>query len=345
MNKKMLDVSVLEDDKIRYNDDIAYVEGDDLYSTSPEEVPIDYTNSKDYSNYVVYQLGTQTYCPSMKYEDIDYTPGDLKYLTSMVECQQITLTKENLKDFDKVQITDYDPINDEMFEFLKNERYDGVCYYAETDTLIIPSTIQHYLERDGEVSVLITLYNMNNAIKKHSLFTERDYPTIPNLQFSYIPQTIKYSKLNIEMINGQIPAPKSSKEDLYFDFNYIYTNLPREYFKYIAIDSRALAYDINEEIFYGHSNSNQTKMNALCKDIAMNGFKSPIQLKLLSDGTLVSYFSNKRLLAGLYLNCPTLPVCIIYEPYINNRDIYHYLPTPNIEEMNKILYPYIILEE
>lgn len=29
---KMLDVSILKDDDLKYNDDIAYIEGDDIYA-------------------------------------------------------------------------------------------------------------------------------------------------------------------------------------------------------------------------------------------------------------------------------------------------------------------------
>ena len=136
----------------------------------------------------------------------------------------------------------------------------------------------------------------------------------------YIPNYITHTIIKNESF-GII----KDDNNIFEDCIYVYKNLPRELFNIVSTDCETLSYNTNENIFYSHSKTNQFKLNLLCKDIAENGFYTPIQLMVMNDGTIIPYNSNKRFIIGVYLNAPSIPVCLLYNKSNFDNSNFHYI--------------------
>lgn len=337
---KMLDVSILEDDKVKYNDDIEYVEGDDIYATTKDISPMSYNAESNYTSYIIDKLGkSDYYAPKLVYEDIDLNVDDMSSIASQVSHIYVNFNKEVLSDFKNIDLNVDDEDTEEMREYLKDMDYDGITYFAQNDVISIPQSIYNYIINGNEINAKVSVYNIDKAIVNHDIFKNVKSIEIPKLNFSYIPNKIKYAKIE-KSSGGTVFAPKDLSLS---DRTYIYVDLPKDVYDKCIIDTRSLVYDIEKEYFCGHSNSNQTKMNVLCKDIATNGLSKVIQFKLLDDGYLVPYFSNKRFIISKYLGLPTIPACIIYD--MNTYQTFTAYKYQQIDKkiLNDLLKPYIIL--
>lgn len=306
----MLSSKILKND-IKYNDDLKYVDGDDIFKpTIDKSHKSSYHDKISYINYVVDNLGeNNNYKLITKSFEKNYHV-DLKPITSLVTHKIIKMNFVSLCDFN-VRIIDNNDVLD-----VKDDRYDSINYYGTSDILEVPKIIYDKLKEGNELEINMALYNMDKCIKHHDMFKNDKKINRPNLILEYIPKKINYSFLDKEF-NGVI---KSELKE-YDDFYYQYRNLSREEYNKIMLDCQTLAYDVDEKFFYGHSNSNQTKINVLCKDIANDGLKKVIQLRLFDNGKMVSYFSNKRLLIAKYLDLPMIPCCIIYNNSLSKYNL------------------------
>ena len=312
----MLDLSYLKND-LKYNDDVDYTKFDDLYSnykhnicqpTSNEQKYIDKILSitSDKKNFEISNVKVSHIKPDMK-----------KYITS-VKCKHITLHKNELYKYKNVLIDENDDDTDEIFNELQFKYYSGVRYYSNTDTIVIPKAIYNRIDN---TDVLITIYGNDD---------------IPNIDMKYIPNIINHTIVKNESF-GII----KDDNNIFEDCIYVYKNLPRELFNIVSTDCETLSYNTNENIFYSHSKTNQFKLNLLCKDIAENGFYTPIQLMVMNDGTIIPYNSNKRFIIGVYLNAPSIPVCLLYNKSKFNNTNFHYIHTN--KNINELTSPYIII--
>lgn len=316
--EKMLKPSKELFEKYRYNDDIEYLVGDDFNYKSD----IEYPNTS--INKLVESVAKEEI--PFEYEEIDYEKADLSHLTGTVEEVYININEEFLSRFSEVHIA----YTDSLMEIrkLKDASYDGISYYCKSDSLLIPSCIKDYI-LSRELKCKVSIYNY--AFCKENLrgLFNCQIIDIPELKFIDIPKRIKYAKL------------KENKYIANKDSSILYLNLPREYYRKICCDNETLAYNINKQCFIGHSNCNQTKLNHLCYDIAKNGFQKIIQLKLLEDGRLMPYFSNKRVLMAEYLNLPTIPAAIVLDSYKIWQNFYY--DSGNVRNFaRKYLEPYFI---
>lgn len=335
---KMLDVSILKDDDLKYNDDIAYIEGDDIYAETKDISPITYSSEQDYRNFVVNKLGTSEYSPELELDTCPLSVNNQQDCQSISESAYFEIKKDFLNQFKNVIINENDEITEQNFNKLKDYFYDGMIYYAITDTLVIPQTIYHYLNDETTINVKITVYNYAKRIKDYEIFKNFGKTVQNTLHFEYIPEICTFSKLK-ETKFGIFKA----LEDKYFDYNYLYINLPKEFYTNHIVDNKFLIYNTEESIYYGHSCANQTKLNVLAKDVAKNGLKKVIQFKLLKDGSLLPLFSNKRLLIAKYLGLPSIPACIISEPFASYDFSYYIKPEVNKEKLNEFLKPYFMI--
>lgn len=335
---KMLDVSILKDEDLKYNDDIAYVEGDDIYAETKDISPITYSSEQDYRNFVVSKLGTSEYSPELELDTCPLNVNNQQDCQSISESAYFEIKKDFLDQFENVIINENDEITEQNFDKLKNYFYDGVIYYAVNDTLVIPQAIYHYLNDETPINVKITVYNYAKRIKDYEVFKNFGKTVQNTLHFEYIPEICTFSKLK-ETKFGIFKA----LEDKYFDYNYLYINLPKEFYTNHIVDNKFLIYNTEENIYYGHSCANQTKLNVLAKDVAKNGLKKVIQFKLLKDGSLLPLFSNKRLLIAKYLGLPSIPACIISEPFTGYEFSHYIKPEVNKEKLNEFLKPYFMI--
>ena len=295
---QMLTSEILKQN-IKYNDDIEYVAGDYIYAPTKDVCHSELCDD-DYIGYAVDYFAN--HCPPLCFQNSLYQKSNLKYLTSNVNHIRIDLDFLILDDFKNIIINTFD----KSFDLTKicNDRYDGINYYAPTDTLEIPKIIKDRIDLGECINVNMAIYNIDKAIVNHSIFNNLEQSSVPNLNFDYISKNIKYSFFEKEY---KTELKIKNQPTFYCQ----YQNLLNSDYKSIKTDYQTLAYDVQEGIFYGHSNANQTKLNVLCNDIAKNGLLKPIQMKKFKNGDITPYFSNKRFLIALYLNLPLIPICII----------------------------------
>ena len=328
--EKMLEPS-LELFSKPYNDNLKYIEGE--------------IGSKDYTYNIGLLSPLNEVCenlaqtaPIIFYEDIPFNKGNLSIFKSWCQNLTLDLTMKDFDDFQNVELSEDDPDDEPTALKLVNNTYDGVSYYSIYDTLQVPRSIYHYIEKHGHLTCQVTLYNYDRRIVDHKIFNQAlTTCQIPELDFKYIPETIKYSKIG-EHRTGHI---RGKDGVLYF---YYYFNLPKEYYtKCINIDCRTCCYNVNKGYFVGHSNTNQTKLNHLCYDIANNGLKSVIQIKLLNNGNSMVYFANKREFMAHYLGYPTLPAVVIMDGW--NLPLYKNLwkLESHAELANQLFNPYFLI--
>lgn len=314
-----------------YNDNLKYIEGE--------------IGSKDYTYNIGLLSPLNEVCenlaqtaPTIFYEDIPFNKGDLSIFKSWCQNLTLDLTMKDFEDFQNVVLSEDDPDDDPTALKLINNTYDGVSYYSIHDVLQVPRSIYHYIEKHGHLTCQVTLYNYDRRIIDHKIFKQAlTTCQIPELDFKYIPETIKYGKIG-EHRTGNL---RGTDGVMYF---YYYFNLPKEYYtKCINIDCRTCCYNVNKGYFVGHSNTNQTKLNHLCYDIANNGLKSVIQIKLLNDGNSMVYFANKREFMAHYLGYPTLPAVVIMDGW--NLPLYKNLwkLESHAELANQLFNPYFLI--
>ena len=308
--KKMLPITILENN-IKYNDDIQYVDGDNIFEPTKDLSHTAYTNKINYINYIIDTVAENNQYQPLIFKSFQKNYDvDTKPFTSTVYHKIINLNAITLCCFKNIKIIYY---NDNI-EIAQN-RYDSVNYYAHTDFLEIPKSIYDYIMSGNTIPTNIAIYNFHIPKDPNFLTDNIRIPNVPNLHFEYIPEKITYSTIN-KMITGQI---KSNYDDSIFYYTFI--DLPKSIYNQVYLDCQTLAFDTQENIFYGHSNANQTKLNVLCQDIAKNGLKKPIQLRLMNDNVIFPYFSNKRILMAKYLDLPSIPACIIYNQNQAKLDI------------------------
>lgn len=317
-----------------YNDDIKYEEGDKLDKHKAEFPDMELTTEL---NCICEYLPTKL-SPKLIYKETKFNKGGLSPYKSYVEYIPLTLTKEILDEFSGHIAINYNNNTDkDVAERLSQDTYDGLAFYGTTGTLALPQSMEKYIKDYGKLDCICAVYNYNLSPIKYPCFKNcKENIKIPDLNFKYIPETIKYAVLEEEEY-GTLQGNKGK-------YTYLFKNLPLEYYsKYIHIDSRTLAYSVEDDYFIGHSNSNQTKLNHLCYDVACNGLKKPIQLKLLEDGSSILYFSNKRQLMAQYLGVPSIPAIII----LDNNKIPDYLccykPNFDCRDLaNRLFNPYFL---
>ena len=312
-------------EKNRYNDDIEYLKTDDFNYKSGIKCPGTVVNIRT-------EKIAEEDLEFIK-EFIDYEKADLSHLTGTVEEIEMEVNSSFLSKFENVAVNENDRDDKETAIKLAQASYDGVRYYCKTNLLVIPQCIKSYVAKGGNPNLTckISVYNYKYCNEeKRKVFNCQDIKT-PTLKFTAIPKKLAYVK---------IKEPKYKIID--GDTKVLYTNLPTEYYRQICVDNETLAYNINKECFIGHSNSNETKINHLCYDIAVNGFQKVIQLKLLDGGKLVPYFSNKRVLIGEYLNLPSIPVAVILDSHSYSKDLL-YFESGDVKDLaNKYLNPYFL---
>lgn len=311
-----------------YNDEDTYLVDEVKKAKAVQSPKPSYLN-------IVEECINNVHCPKIIQENFKFSKkGDLKKYSGVLEVIDFRLTKEFLE-FNKPNImwNNSDASTSTNAVILSQDCYDGVKYFAKTDTLSVPLSIKLYLNSHTYIDVKCAVYNYpDRKIERPEFSTCKDKVDKPSLNFKFIPEEVSYSKF----------------EDNYYEFNQkdgtalFYTNLPVEYYSKCIIDNEFLAYNVNEGYYVGHSNSCEAKMNHLCYDIAKNGLQKPIQFFILKDGTLCPAWSNKRVLTALYLQLPTIPAVIISNPnVIDSRTIYK--DSEDCRElMNKYLSPYFI---
>jgi hypothetical protein len=102
---------------------------------------------------------------------------------------------------------------------------------------------------------------------------------------------------------------------------YVYLNVPYEiYHNCVARKIQQIYYNIDLECFFSED-KNQTALNVLAYDIAKNGFKKPIIMKLHEEYWLTPE-SAPRLLIADYFKLETIP-CMIYYDAVHPSKIYN----------------------
>ena len=308
-------------EKYKYNDDIEYLIGDDFNYESPIFCP----NTK--LNRQVEEIAKRSL--RIFYTSIDYNKADLSHLTGSVQERYINIDKDWLNQFTFVRIDINDKYSKKEALRLKDRSYDGIRYYCKTDILLIPEVLYKYIKKNP-TRCKVSIYNYKFCPEEYKTIFNCQEVTPPELKFKHIPNKLKYARLEKNTYVRE-------KE-----YSVLYTNLPREYYRKICVDNETLAYNTSKKCFIGHSDCNQTKLNHLCYDVATNGFKKIIQLKLLSDGRLTPYCSNKRLLIGEYLNLPSIPVAIISDIFSYPEYLLYYNSGSVKELAQKYLSPYFL---
>lgn len=337
---KPLPISILADKSLKYNPSLSYEEGDNIYAESKNWVIDSYTNNIDYLKYLVRKLALDFDNIELSYQKVDIMHNNLSEWCSKTEYLPVKLAFEDLQQFKNIKIVETEEISEEGLTFALSYQECGLAYFGNHDTLEIPSVIYHYLKERKQLDVTFTLFNMNlcKSIPPCLKECKKDFD-IPELKLEYLPKKAIWSKIKKDYYTIIPPAEKEG----YFEHYVLYTNLPKELYKNIIIENKILHYNITNKCFYGHVDLNQTNLNFCCKDLAENLPKEIIVLKLTNDGHFVCRLSYKQLLSSLYIGYPSIPVCILVDPFsLYDHSIYKKKDI-DIEKTKEFLKPYFLL--
>lgn len=312
----------------KYNDDIAYINGDNFAYKA--DIPFENTELNKY----IEQLSSEEFSPVLTTKETKKEEGDLSHIAGFVQYVERDICLKDLERFENLILDKNEPDTSENARKLLYNPYDGIRYYAKTNTLIVPECILSILP----ARCLVACYNLEAADSIYYWFNPclKNY-LVPKLEFVGIPETIKYSVFEEKKcIEKETPFGKAQC---------LYLNLPYEYYsKACCVDNETLAYSFNDRYFIGHSNCNESKLNHLCYDIAVNDFKKPLQFKLLDNGRIMPYMSNKRFLMALYLKLPYIPavVCLDSVSFYEEEKNW-YSPKEDVSKIaNELFAPYFI---
>lgn len=313
-NKKPLDPSIILLSGIKFNSEIEYVEGDDIWNFDDTEVNNEnYLENENYYQKEKLQYLAYTNHPKITYKPFHFQFQNLRHLYSNTQTINLELNKDSLKEFNNVL-------------FSNNVDSDGIHYIANTDWFVIDKeTANNLTSKNKEFSV--TLYNMNLYNKDYSLFKNKfDIISVPDFELKYIPE------------NGVI----SIMEEKYNPkINAVYLNFPKSLYKSLIILTTGVVFDYtNNRWLFDFKNS--TAFNFYTYDVAKNGFKKPVPLVLNKDWTFSSLASQNKVFLAQYLNLESFPVCI----YLDKQNLIwkgEDLPVTGDEKgIKDFLYPYII---
>lgn len=277
-------------------------------------------------------LATSDECPEIEYEEIECSCPGIVHPKSNVQQIEFELTKEMLDGLEgkNLFICNQDAGILANAELLKDDFIDGVKYFAPTDTFVIPFAIKQFIEKNGKQKVHISIYNWDMRKIHRKEFSECTSVKLPKLKFKGFPKTIKMAKF---------------KEKKYIPNKFcLYINLPYEYYRNCVTDSEYLAYNINAGYYIGHSGCNESKLNHLVYDIAVNGLQQPIQFKILQNGNVMPLASNKRVLAAEYLGLPYIPAIVLLDQSPDKSYSWFYESKDVIDMANEMFAPYFIFE-
>lgn len=312
--KKMLKLTdeILE---LPFNDNIRYEEGDDVAKRTPDKIPNDPLNV---ALQLLYKEAPKLKTKSYKSKDF----GNMTPYKTKIVFEECTLTRNFLESKkENLQVIPGDNSEEEA-KTLSKEYYDGVNFFSNSQTIRIPSSILEYIEKYKSMEVCSASYNYDKNVKEFSV--------------EKLPEKRVYSFFGEEKF-GRITTAEGQ-------WTYLCKDIPYKFYsKNINIDARTLAYDEENDTFYGHSGDNFAKMSHLCYDIAKNGLPIPVAALFNNNGTLTLYGSNKKQMLAQYLKCPTIPMIIISGPIGVSDYLLNYKPEGNVNELNELINPYFMI--
>lgn len=316
-------------ESIRYQDDQRYFQQD-----IPERIDIEKPTGQ--INRIVDKLATIFPGDQMISNKISINKVKDPLPISTVQYAGITLTIDIVRQFKNIIELDNDLLNDRAAQVLATTTVDGICYYGLTGTLAIPRSIVRYLHNHSTIYAIFTIYDLDKVQNPMEIFRLlKPLPdNIPQLDFVGIPDRVAVNTLK-ETAYGMV---MDDHQDLY---HYLFVNLPYAYYKNCTVDCEFLSYNLTEQYYQAHSDCNISKINHLAYDIATNGLQSAIQFKLLDDGNIIPYFSNKRYLIARYLQLPEIPAIIILDKHKFSQHNILYRPNTDLKDFaNQLFAPY-----
>lgn len=336
-----LPISILSDNTLKYNPSIHYEKGDNIYNTPIVHKLESYNDPISYRYYLARKLALDF--SNIKIEEliINTKKINLKTYACKSEYFNLDFKVEFLKQFKNIILTTYEEVSESSLNSFLNNGHANMTYFGNTNTLILPKVIETYLYEKKVLNLTMLLFNMDLCINIPNCLKDCNLNfNIPDIYLQYIPKVAIYSKIK-DIQYGLIPPPESQYQEYY----YLYTNLPKNLYKNIIIENKLLHYNITDKQFYGHLDLNLTNLSFRCKHLASNKLDEIIVLKITKDGYFVPLFSHRQLLASLYIDYPTIPVCIIVDPFIL-ADCYIYKKNNiNLKEIKEFLAPYILLND
>lgn len=339
--RKPLPLSIINETNIQYNPSLNYEEGENIYSEIKPYVVNSYSNPVNYRKYLARQLATDFTNLQLDYIKTNNNRKDITYWCSKSEYLNVKLKLEDLDQFENIIITEHEEISENSLNSLLCEQDQGITYFGNHDTLLLPKVIKHFLEQRNELDVIFLLFNMDLCPKIPKCLNKCNTKfDVPKLEFKYLPDRAVYTRLK-ERYYKVIPAP----QDGYYDYFALYTNLPREFYKNIVIENKIIHYNITNKWFCGHIDLNQTSLNFACKDLCENLPKEIIVLKLLKGGYFMPILCYKQLLSSMHIDYPSIPVCIIIDPFAL-YDCYVYKKFEiDYQKIKEFLKPYFLLND
>lgn len=312
--KKMLPITILESDNIRYNSDLDYVDGDDIYKEKENKKIVIPDDKKElYINEYIINHVNENH-PKLIYNKEKLRIGKICEYTSIVERKKINLS--------------YDLMNkiDNIFWCQGNE----LRYYCDSDTILIPKKLKNDLFSGKQFNKIILIYNYDNAIKDHDFLKDCKIIEKTEPELKYLPDEITYTMFEKEY--GEFI------DNIYF----LYKNMPLDMldnvntFMYdVTINSRT-----SKRLF---TSFNLTKFNVYCYDVANYGIHNILPLNLNDDYSMTPINCSPRVIIAKLLNIPYIPVCII-SSYYKKSSIDNYKQiNVNLKKVQDFLYPDILI--
>ena len=318
--KKKLDPSIILLPGIKFNSELEYVEGDDIWNFDDTEVENEkYAQNESYFQNEKFQYITYNNHPQISYLPFEFKKGNVGRFCSNAQIIRLSLNKKTIKQFKNLHLTN-------------SVDSDGVHYIANTDTFVIDKKSYKEL-RKGNTLFNVTLYNMDSYKGDYELLKNKfEVIVTPSFNLQHIPG------------RGVISIIREKKFLEVDGLKMVYLNLPSELYDSIVPINTAAVYN-NTEKEWTFEFKNSTAFNFYTYDIAKNGFKKPVAMRLNKDFTLSCIASYNKVVIAHYLGLSSFPVCI----YVNlSQDRYEGedLPTQgNKEGLRRLLEPYLKMYE
>lgn len=222
-------------------------------------------------------------------------------------------------------------------EFTKLERiykgYNLIEYHGSYNYWFITGCFIYLMNKFNPDSFYINFYNIGDM--KSEIFPEllNEPAHIPSLEYL---KDLKSLDINYSVLQEKAYRIVDCQG---IEVYCLFVNLPYDYYKNIKDMDYDIYYDFQEKEFYLSGNK-YSEYTELINDIAENGIKNPLYLKIKNGNIVDVQSSHGKLMIAKMLRLPSVPACLYLTanqttPYENM-----FLDDKDKSVINKICEPY-----
>lgn len=231
----------------------------------------------------------------------------------------------------------------DMESFIENEKiykgYNLIEYHGTYDYWFITGCFIYLMNKFNPDSFYMNFYNIENM--KNNMFSEmleEEPREIPH--FRYL-NNLKSLDINYSIFKEKVYRIIDCQNITVYC---LFLDLPYDFYKNLKDMDYDIYYDFQEKEFY-LSGTKYTEYIDLINDIAENGIKDPLYMKIKSGNIVDLQSSHGKLMIAKMLQLPSIPVCLYFTanqtaPYENL-----FLDCEDKDLINRICNPYFKFEK